>query len=143
MYVDFTKDIIYFGQINCDKGFTLSAMIRDMPERELSKIRYLGMSQELWNYKPFCNGHVLMDFRSLKSLTLAMERQNVTKHKNVMFVKPKEADFTVSAFYDPDMDDSDTGIFWRRLWRPLFLPILARFGSMQLVSTLNTMSRDS
>lgn len=36
----------------------------------------------------------------------------VTKHKNVMFVKPKEADFTVSAFYDPDMDDSDTGIFW-------------------------------
>ena len=68
MYVDFTKDIIYFGQINRDKGFTLSAMIRDMPERELSKIRYLGMSQEVWNFKPFCNGHVLMDFRSLESM---------------------------------------------------------------------------
>ena len=77
IYVDFNRDIIYFGQINFDKGFTLSGLIRDVPESELSKICFLGMSQDVWNFKPFCNGHVLMDFRSLKTLTLAMERPDV------------------------------------------------------------------
>ena len=34
------------------------------------------------------------------------------KHKNVMFVKLREADCTLTTFYDPDIDDSDMDILW-------------------------------
>lgn len=114
IYIDFKKDTIYLGERNMNGHFTLSAMIRDMSERELSKIRFLAMSQLLWNHKPFCNGHVLMDFRSLKSITLVMERENSSSHKNVAFAKPKEEDHTIVELYDPDLtnDDDDEGYFW-------------------------------
>jgi hypothetical protein len=114
LYVDFTKDVIYFGESNLNRHLTLSSIIRDMPEKEISKIRYLAMSQILWNHKPFCNGHVLMDFRSLKCITLVMEREKSSLHKNVVFAKPKEEDHTMVEFFDPDLpgDDNDEGFIW-------------------------------
>jgi len=114
IYVDFARDTIYFGEGNMNRHLTLSSIIRDMPEREISKIRYLAMSQILWNCKPFCNGHVLMDFRSLKRITMVMERAKASSHKNVIFAKPKEDDHTMVEFFDPDLpdDDDDEGFVW-------------------------------
>jgi hypothetical protein len=150
MYVDFTKDTIYFGESNLNRHLTLSSIIRDMPEREISKIRYLAMSQILWNHKvrehdavaievanemskPFCNNHVLIDFRSLKCITLVMEREKASTHKNVIFTKPKEDDHTMVQFFDPELDDDDDeGFVWPcEMEAVLFEQLLDCFGDKE------------
>ncbi|KAF4636669.1 hypothetical protein G7Y89_g1408 [Cudoniella acicularis] len=112
-YVDFTKDTIYFGDDNIGQGFTLASLLRDITEKDLSKIRRLAVSQELWNYKPFCNVHVLLDFSGLKDLTLVMERANTKKGKSVALITPKAIDFQTTIFDDPDLiGEDETEIFW-------------------------------
>jgi hypothetical protein len=100
IYVDYEKDTIYFGEANITEPFTLAALLRDMPEKELLKIRQLGMSQHLWNEKPFCNNHVLMDFTSLEKVILAMERPGAWGSKNVTLIPPKASDHTFCSIFD-------------------------------------------
>ncbi|KAH6682025.1 hypothetical protein B0J14DRAFT_695492 [Halenospora varia] len=113
-YIDFTKDTIYFGDVNESQGFTMASLLRDTPEKDLSKIRKLAVSQNVWNSKPFCNVHVLLDFRNLEELILVMEREGAGKCRNVTLVKPSKSDWQFTSFTDPEMhfDDDMAEMFW-------------------------------
>lgn len=113
-YIDFARDIIYFGDINENQGFTMASLLRDIPEKDVSKIRKLAVSQNVWNSKPFCNAHVLLDFSNLEELTLVMEREGVGKCRNAALIKPSKSDSQFTSFTDPEMhfDDEMAEMFW-------------------------------